>query len=84
MIEKIRHKLIKLENMVLAAVMLLLLCSQLYAQEPESRRARRNAREKSEVQNADFVRAAFDTRDTLIAAHDSLHRADSISGKTSS
>ena len=79
MIEKIRHKLIKLENMVLAAVMLLLLCSQLYAQEPESRRARRNAREKSEVQNADFVRAAFDTRDTLIAAHDSLHRADSIS-----
>ena len=59
--------------------MLLLLCSQLYAQEPESRRARRNAREKSEVQNADFVRAAFDTRDTLIAAHDSLHRADSIS-----
>jgi lipopolysaccharide assembly outer membrane protein LptD (OstA) len=79
MIEKIRNKLIKLENMVLAAVMLLLLCSQLYAQEPESRRARRNAREKSEVQNADFVRAAFDTRDTLIAAHDSLHRADSIS-----
>lgn len=79
MIEKIRHKLIKLENMVLAAVMLLLLCSQLYAQEPESRRARRNAREKSEVQNADFVRAVFDTRDTLIAAHDSLHRADSIS-----
>ncbi len=60
--------------------MLLLLCSQLYAQEPEGRRrARRNAQEKVNVENSDFVRAAFDTRDTLIAAHDSLHRADSIS-----